>query len=403
MLETDGNVFGGSNGHHLHSSHSDEKAPERTAPTLATSSNIQLAASSITPGLLSKSISAPDSVSTVRKNTELNEYSFGATFKYWDHFSHKKVYCVPKYGNLREEMLNNRVFTVSEFQWRDTLFKAVQIKMSYKGRSLFAINRGGTNNHYSIPYRMPISLSHIMVVLFYCNFDALQRKFKQQCRPTHKKESRQSLNERNSEIGHWFSLLKEVCWFYGQAMKPGDIFYHGINKTLLFTQFHARFRFPLSTTTSLKEASLFANFHSKNKQKSNGGHGGNGGNGVDMTKWNKVQFGGGGGSGPIMVSNGDEDSGSSSNEDIDLDDDYKQGADGRDEEEGNEGIIIELGYCELCFYIDVQMMSDFPAENEKLFFGADLAIQNIYYQNKVCSVTKMKESRHGPKELNLLW
>ena len=119
------------------------------------------------------------------------------------------MFCVPKYSNLKEEMLRNRVYNVSEFQWNDTLYKAIQIKMSYKGQSLLAINRGGTNNHYSIPCKMPISLSHIMVVLFYCNFDSLQRRFKQQCRPTHKKESRQSLNARNSEIGHWFSLLKE--------------------------------------------------------------------------------------------------------------------------------------------------------------------------------------------------
>ena len=319
-----------------------------------------------------------------RANTELNEYSFGATFKYWDHFSHKKVYCVPKYKNLREEMLNNRVFTVSEFQWNDTLYKALQIKMSYKGKQLYAINRGGTNNHYSIPYKMPISLSHIMVVLFYCNFDSLQRKFKQQCRPTHKKESRQSLNERNSEIGHWFSLLKEVCWFYGQAMKPGDIFYHGINKRLLFTQFHARFRFPLSTTTSLKEASLFANFHTNTNKKK---HKKKKKNGKHKIKFNNDYY------------STDSDSSSSSDDDDD-DNEEDEKSNNNNDDDDDEGIIIELGYCELCFYIDVQMMSDFPAENEKLFFGADLAIQNIYYQNKsykkfVCALTLFQSIING--------
>ena len=74
-------------------------------------------------------------------STELSEgYSFGATFKF----------CVAKYSSLRQEMQSNRVFTVSAYQWRDTLCKALQIKMSYKGRALRAINRGGTNNHYSI-------------------------------------------------------------------------------------------------------------------------------------------------------------------------------------------------------------------------------------------------------------
>ena len=384
--KTDDNVFGATNipnGHHTPSNlnESDEKTPNQRdqAPhplepvsNPVTKLNVMTTSKS-QPILMSKSISAPDTSVSVRKNTELNEYSFGATFKYWDHFSHKKVYCTPKYKNLRDEMLHNRVFTVSEFQWKDTLFKALQIKMSYKGKSLFAINRGGTNNHYSVPYRMPISLAHIMVVLFYCNFDALQRKFKQQCRPTHKKESRQSLNERNSEIGHWFSLLKEVCWFYGQAMKPGDIFYHGINKTLLFTQFHARFRFPLSTTTSLKEASLSANFHTKNKQKSDTKQ-----SGVDHQKWNKVSFG----NGSSGYDDDEDEDDDVEDEDDDLED--SKSSDVESEEDGDEGIIIELGYCELCFYIDVQMMSDFPAENEKLFFGADLAIQNIYYQNKVC-------------------
>ena len=161
-------------------------------------------------------------------------------------------------------------------------------------------------------------------------------------------------------------------------MKPGDIFYHGINKRLLFTQFHARFRFPLSTTTSLKEASLFANFHTNTNKKKK------------KKKLKKIKY---------SVDDYSSSS-SSSDDDDDDDDDISEDEKASSDEEDDEGIIIELGYCELCFYIDVQMMSDFPAENEKLFFGADLAIQNIYYQNKsfkkfVCALTLFQSIING--------
>eukprot|EP01084_Bolivina_argentea_P012499 23403_1 len=288
------------------------------------------------------------------KSAQVTEYSFGVSYKYWDSFRKKATFCTAKYSNLKHEMMNNKVFTVSEHQWNDTLEKALQIKMSDKGQSLKAIYRGGVNKKYDIPYKMPISLSHIMVLLFYCNFDSLQRKFKQECRPIHRNETRESLNKRNSEIGHWFSFLKEVCWFYGQAMKEDDVFYHGINRTLLFNQLHARFRFPLSTTSSLTVASIFAN--------------------------QKIY---------------DE-----NNDDENNDDDYI-------DNDTSTGIIMELGYCELCFYIDVESMSDFPNEKERLFFGADLQIKNIYYKNKshknyISALTLFESIIHGQFFVDIL-
>ena len=63
---------------------------------------------------------------------------------------------------------------------------------------------------------MPVTLSHLMCVLFYTNFTDLQRMFKKHgCRTRFDHEPMAEVNPRNAEIGNWYKFLRGCVIFFG--------------------------------------------------------------------------------------------------------------------------------------------------------------------------------------------
>ena len=105
----------------------------------------------------------------------------------------------------------------------------------------------------------PISSSHIIVLFLYCNFSSLQYEYKKYGTRYHSnKQSFEDLKEKQKEIYHWYRLLFQLCTFYGQSTKGGDIFYTGLNIRLTFKTFNPEFYAPISTSTSYFIAEKFA-------------------------------------------------------------------------------------------------------------------------------------------------
>eukprot|EP01083_Nonionella_stella_P162944 535372_1 len=142
----------------------------------------------------------------------------------------------------------------------EVLEKAMVYTQSYKGRALKAEDRGMNNNQYEIPVHLPISVSHILTLMLYCNFTELQCKYKKEgCREANKNETIAEFIKRNQEIGHWYKLLSEAIRFYGTKVKHGQVFYTGINIPVSFDTYTPRFMCPFSTTIDWNVANRFAN------------------------------------------------------------------------------------------------------------------------------------------------
>merc|ERR1719242_287574 len=128
-----------------------------------------------------------------------------------------------------------------------------------KGRTLRASDRGATNNHYEVPPKCPLSVSHIVVLLMYCNNTKLQYEYKKMgCRERDSHQTLDDLKRWNREIAHFHRLLVEVVSFWGDFVGPKQVFYTGLNIMPSFNTFTPQFYCPFSTTTSLSVAKRFS-------------------------------------------------------------------------------------------------------------------------------------------------
>eukprot|EP01083_Nonionella_stella_P291049 990428_1 len=145
--------------------------------------------------------------------------------------------------------MNNVIHSIDIKSFHEVLEKAVTYTQSFKGRSIKALDRGGGNLDFEIPALLPISISHILVLMLYCNFTELQCKYKKTgCREENKEEGIKEFIKRNQEIGHWYKLLYESIICYGTQVSRGQVFYTGINIPVSFNTYTPWFNCTFSTT-----------------------------------------------------------------------------------------------------------------------------------------------------------
>ena len=192
---------------------------------------------------------------------KLPKFQFGEKrwlfWKYWE-YRRPDEFNVAKHSNLKEECINNKIHSISLDRFTKILEKAMLLKKSKKGRTIKAGNFGLSNDQKKIPPGLPLTVSHIVVLLMYCNDTKLQYKYKKfGTRKTSREQTDEDFKEMNSEIGIWYRLLYEVVALFGSICEPKNVFFTGLNVRLSFSSFAPRFKAPFSTTTSIDVASRF--------------------------------------------------------------------------------------------------------------------------------------------------
>ena len=191
---------------------------------------------------------------------KLPPFTFGMTYlKYWKNNKNEPGYVgSPNYDSLKEECLQNKIHPMSKEQFSRMLYKAFILLQSAKARALFAEDSYGTTTNKEIPAHSPLSVSHIFVMLMYCNDTELQYRYKKfGCRERYKGQTLDELKSWNGEIFHWSRLLTEMICFFGEYCQPNQVLYTGLNRRLCFETFAPDFKAPFSTTTSLEVANGF--------------------------------------------------------------------------------------------------------------------------------------------------
>eukprot|EP01084_Bolivina_argentea_P276003 470822_1 len=177
------------------------------------------------------------------------EYNFGQHFEYWN--GSKK----PKYSTLKIECLNNEIYAMNINTFYKFINKAYIHTQTYKAKKMKAADMGSENMAYEVPVSLNISISHILVLLMYCNLDELQKAYKGKgCIEMRYREDLRHIMKRNMQIGHWYQFLYEVIAFYGCQCTPEDVFYIGMNMRVVFATFTPTFTCPMRTTVEITVA-----------------------------------------------------------------------------------------------------------------------------------------------------
>eukprot|EP01084_Bolivina_argentea_P000687 1269_1 len=214
----------------------------------------------------------------VTQDDSNKRYSYGVRFYYWDYFrdldapdyDHNEGYNFNdwyinyRYENIKEEVINNPDACLNMLQWNDVIRKAKLNLTHYKQLSADSDKEDYDKyhwniSHYGIKDGSPISLSHIISLMIYCNFDSFQYYFSKTCRRIDD-ETDLELKHRHSYYFYVAKLIREAVELFGTKVNDGTIrsFYHGIDDIMYFSQVSAFIYGVLSTSSSIEIAIQFS-------------------------------------------------------------------------------------------------------------------------------------------------
>ena len=196
----------------------------------------------------------------------MTKYSFGESITYWDSKHHR--YCSSKYADIRSELLNNKIYPLSQDLYNTIKNRAISFLKTKKGQKIVAKREHDWMKKWKILKSSIITVDHIIALICYVNVTALRRVFKLhgfvRCKKDNDEEeedsknkkkdnkknyeSREELLERHREIWHWSRLLLECVHCYGIPLSSSMNYYHGIDCKLLFNRFNVMFDIPTSLT-----------------------------------------------------------------------------------------------------------------------------------------------------------
>ena len=183
----------------------------------------------------------------------LPTFEFGKEeLSHWKEFKDRPGYVgAPKFASLKEECFNNKICTMTHEQFSRFLLSAFTLRQTKKGRTISAMHQYDNNRKYEVPVHSPLSVSHIFVLLMHCNLTELQCKYKKYgCRESEVHETFEDLKAWNREIAIWHRLLTEAVCFFGERVRPKQVFYTGLDRKLSFETFAFEINTPISTTVS---------------------------------------------------------------------------------------------------------------------------------------------------------
>eukprot|EP01084_Bolivina_argentea_P224276 379296_1 len=179
-----------------------------------------------------------------------NVFSFGYPYKYYYTNDNNQWYVGPKYKDLKSETLQNRIFSLDLEDYDQSVINAEILFETNVARNVIPNKK---HEH------MRFKIENIIVLILYCNFDNLSHQFSTTFRKVKSDETVHELIKRNQEYHHFSKILCNTVMAFGTTLIKSKVkkFYHGCSK-LIFTKFCAEFYGPISTSTHIEVATLFA-------------------------------------------------------------------------------------------------------------------------------------------------
>ena len=204
------------------------------------------------------------------------EFRNDYTFYYWDYYKDLNIadmdnnigynyndwYIEQKYDNLKDEVLNNKIYQIDRYDYQEILYKATKLsQLSQCIKSMVYIEDIGDDdtNHYGINDGEIISVYHIFCILLYCDYSIFSYHFRNTFRKLNASETHKQLKERNCEFWFISKYLRECVQCFGSIIGgyKTNKYYTSISHNTLFTKFDARF---VGITSMTSQLSVITNY-----------------------------------------------------------------------------------------------------------------------------------------------
>ena len=195
-----------------------------------------------------------------KNNGDLDEYN-GNNYKYSDWYIYKK------YDNLKEELMNNKIYKIKLNEYNNCLYKATEyFENSDIIKSLKCDSNNLLNMHYDIidiNKDKTISLQHLIAILMFIDYKELSMNFCKYIVKINENEQDKILRQRVREYRNWYKLIRESVDLFGNKLADSKTnnWYSSIsqidgdqNKEVIFNKFAIRFNQPLFITNSIYSA-----------------------------------------------------------------------------------------------------------------------------------------------------
>eukprot|EP01083_Nonionella_stella_P120714 361993_1 len=204
-----------------------------------------------------------------RKYVSIMDHDINKRFLYWDYYKTnmnvdalnggfmRDWYVKDKYGNLKQELLQNGVCQIGKPMLEYLIERARNLMTCDRSKRLRANSYGNTMllREYNITKRSPITLDHILTLIVYSsNPNDIQTMFLGTFAPKRSGAGHMNMDQvivHHSEFANLSRLLRECTEIYGQTLRSSDKFYHLVHGQYLFQDCVFSSSCPLSCTNSL--------------------------------------------------------------------------------------------------------------------------------------------------------
>eukprot|EP01084_Bolivina_argentea_P279156 477211_1 len=210
-------------------------------------------------------------------------FSVGYRFYYWEYYRRKnefnstkmqnqndhlgykpfELFVEAKYDNLKDEIYGNNIKTLHSYQLKISIHKATKYFHSEKSRKIQSGVRGEEEYKYNIKRETPISVSHLLSICLYCDWNELCTAFSSTFRKIKPYEPISEVMARNREFANFSRILRETVEIFGCAdfSLDGRIvkgpFYCGISHQMVLPEISMRLNGPTSTSKQIEVAQTF--------------------------------------------------------------------------------------------------------------------------------------------------
>eukprot|EP01083_Nonionella_stella_P185725 677925_1 len=254
-----------------------------------------------------------DVIAEFAKYHQLSEQSFsiGYVFNYWPfykeesreqvHMSHfanandmsgyspQELYIELKYKSLKDEMLNNTIYSLNINLLSISLIKANEYINKDAAKQIKALHEWPKDDdplHYGIKKGTRLSLANLLSVILYCDWSDMCTAFSKTFRKIKSYESLESIKKRNREFANWSKILRETVQYFGQRgfwegmdekankynKRVDGPFFCGMSVVMVIPEFNIHLCAPTSTSKEICVASRFASSDGIVIQLNNNGH-----------------------------------------------------------------------------------------------------------------------------------
>ena len=185
--------------------------------------------------------------------------------------SPKELFISHKYTDLKHEIIDNKIYALSQIQINISIKKTNKLMNTFKCKSVRCC-APRDQLHYKIANWSPLKYSHLLALVLYSDWTELQSEFTKTWRKTKKYQTLEQIKDRNREFYHWSRHIRECVEYYGSQgwhyhynddkinkcwnNKKGP-FYTGMSQKMLIPEVMIRLNGPTSSTKQIEVALRF--------------------------------------------------------------------------------------------------------------------------------------------------